>query len=76
MDIKAIDIERKTKRCRTAMEVYESIPMIAPTITSMVTRIDTDLGQYLLPSLEEYLQILIWNRTDILSKVCHHGRIR
>ena len=30
LDIKVMDVERKTKNCRTAMEVHESFPCLRP----------------------------------------------
>ena len=67
LDIKALDIERQTKQtCRTATEIYESIPTIAPTITSMVTPVDEDLGQYKVVPMEEYAKILFWDWFNLI----------
>ena len=62
MDIKAADIEGKMKTGNTAMDVYNSLPMMATLMTTMVTLINEELGQYQLPPLKQYEQVpsLFW----------------
>ena len=40
--------------------------MIAPTIASMVTPVDEDLGQYKAVPMEEYLKIPRWDLFNLL----------
>ena len=67
LDIKAMDIERKYKDAKTAQEIYDAIPEIAPTVTSLVSCVDEAKGQYRMSSKADYEALPVWNWADILT---------
>jgi hypothetical protein len=67
LDIKAMDIERTYKEARTAQEIYDAIPELAPTITSLVSCVDEAKGQYRISSKADYEALPVWNWSDILT---------
>ena len=67
LDIKAMHIERQCKDAKTAQDIYNAIPEIAPSITSLVSCIDAEKGQYHIESKETYEALPVWNWADILT---------
>ena len=67
LDIKALDIERKVKDNSSAIDIYNSLPMIPPTTTSLVRPIDVEQGTYKLPPRAEYKEIPLWSWPDVLA---------
>ena len=67
LDIKAMDIERTYKEARTAQEIYDAIPELAPTITSLVSCVDEAKGQYRISPKADYEALPVWNWSDILT---------
>ena len=58
---------RKMQTGSTAMDVYISLPKIAPSVTEVMQAINVELGQYQIPPLEEYLKIPEWSWMEILT---------
>ena len=67
LDIKAADIDRKMSKNSSAIDIYNSLPMIAPTTTTLVQPINVDLGQYRLPPMVVYKEIREWRWVDVLA---------
>ena len=67
LDIKAMEIERSFKEAKTAQDIYDAIPEIAPTVTNLVTCINEEKGQYRLTSKEVYDFLPVWNWAEILT---------
>ena len=67
LDIKAADIDRKMSKNSSAIDIYNSLPMIAPTTTTLVQPINVELGQYKLPPMAVYKEIPVWRWVDVLA---------
>ena len=68
LDIKAREIqETVAKRARTAQEVYDCIPSFAPHISSLVTVVNEQLGQYKFIDIREHAKLPKWEWMDILT---------
>jgi hypothetical protein len=68
LDIKAMDLERQFKNnASTPQELYDAIPMIAPTTTQYVVCLDEAKGQYKLIGKKEYLLLPEWKWKDVLQ---------
>jgi hypothetical protein len=67
LDIKAMDLERRVGTGATAQQVYDAIPIVAPTPTCLVSVLNEELGQYRVPPKAQFMAIPMWNWADILT---------
>jgi hypothetical protein len=68
LDVKAAQIEATlAKRARTAREVYDAIPSFAPSVSSVVSVVDEQAGQYKVID-DAFLKTLpVWRWADIFT---------
>jgi hypothetical protein len=67
LDIKAMDLERKLKEGSTPQELYDAIPVFAPTTTQYIETRDAAKGQYRLINMDSYLALPQWKWAEVLQ---------
>ena len=67
LDIKAMDLERKLKEGSTPQDLYDAIPVFAPTTTQYIETRDAAKGQYRLIDKDSYLALPEWKWAEVLQ---------
>jgi len=67
LDIKAMDIERTLKEGSTPQDLYDAIPVFAPTTTQYIETRDAAKGQYRLINKDSYLALPEWKWAEVLQ---------
>jgi hypothetical protein len=67
LDIKAMDLERQFKEASTPQEIYDAIPMIAPTETQYVQCLDETKGQYKIINKALFMELPEWDWKQVLQ---------
>jgi hypothetical protein len=67
LDIKALDIERTLKEGSTPQDLYDAIPVFAPTTTQYIKTLDVEKGQYRLKDKDLYYELPEWKWAEVLQ---------